>query len=362
MNKTAFAPNWASPPGDTLSDLLDERGITQKELSIKLGRSDKNLSQIVNGKAPITPDLALDLERVLGTPAHFWNSREARYREWLTRQSIAEPAEDDLAWARSFPYARMAQHGWIPAATNAREKFFNLLKFFGVVDRSAFIAWQATLSPMYRRSAASNLAKDNLIAAWLRQGEIEAADVETGQYSEKDFEAAVLEARKLTCQTPDEFDSILRKLFADAGVALLFIPELPSMGVSGATRWLGSKAVIQITLLYKTNDHFWFTIFHESCHILKHQKRAVFLETPGNTSVEEAEANEFAANLLIPPTAFREFIAERSFDGPSVRNFAESLGISPGIVVGRLQKERLIDWSALNNLKIRFQWVATRDD
>lgn len=357
MIKTEYNPTSYSPPGETLSDILEERGITQKELSIKLGRSDKNLSQIVNGKAPITPDLAMDLETVLGTPAHFWNNREARYREWLTRQSIAEPTEDDLEWARSFPYPKMASNGWIAAASSAREKFFNLLKFFGVVDRSAFIAWQATLSPMYRRSPASNVAKDNLIAAWLRQGELEAAQVETGPYSEKEFEAAVWEARKLTCDHPADFDPKLRRLFADAGVALLFIPELPSMGVSGATRWLGSKAVIQVTLLYKTNDHFWFTIFHESCHILKHQRRAVFLETPGNNSVEEAEANEFAANLLIPPGALRKFIEDSSFDKPSVVAFAESIGICPGVVVGRLQRERLISYgSPLGALKEKFRW------
>ncbi len=356
MTKTSFAPNWGSPPGDALSDLLEERGITQKELSIKLGRSDKNLSQIVNGKAPITSDFAIDLERVLGTPAHFWNSREARYREWISRQNITEPTEDDLGWARSFPYPSMVKNGWIAAAANVREKFFNLLKFFGVVDRAAFVAWQATLSPMYRRAVAST-EKDNLIAAWLRRGEIEAATVKTGAYSEGGFEAAISEARKLTRQDPETFDPQLKKLYAEAGVALLFVCELPSMGVAGATRWLGSKPVIQITLRYKTNDQFWFTIFHESCHILKHQKRVVFLETvKGAYSVEEAEANEFAADLLIPPRAYRMFIERKIFTSESVLEFAASVEICPGVVVGRLQRERHIHFGALNSLKVPLKW------
>ncbi len=357
MTKTEYNPTSYSPPGETLGDILEERGITQKELSIKLGRSDKNLSQIVNGKAPITPDLALDLERVLGTPAHFWNNREARYREWLTRQRIQEPDENDLAWARSFPYSKMAAKKWLVKASNAREKFFNLLKFFGVVDRAAFIDWQATISPMYRSSVSANGAKDNLVAAWLRQGELLAADVKTAPYSERNFEAAILEARKLTCLSPTEFDPMLRKLFADAGVALLFVPELPSMGVSGATRWLGPKAVIQITLLYKTDDHFWFTIFHESCHILKHHRRAMYLETPGNNSVQEAEANEFAANLLIPPDALKKFISAGALDQASTVAFAQSIGICPGVVVCRLQWDRVILYaSALNTLKAKYCW------
>lgn len=88
MPNLEYRPTSVSPPGETLNDLLEEKGISQKLLSLRLGRSDKNLSQIVNGKAPITPELALDLERVLGTPARFWLAREARYQEWLSRSSV----------------------------------------------------------------------------------------------------------------------------------------------------------------------------------------------------------------------------------------------------------------------------------
>lgn len=355
MLQTNYNPTSVTPPGETLSELLEERGLTQKELSLRLGRSGKNLSQIVNGKAPITPDLALDLERVLGTPAHFWNNRESRYREWLSRHSIPEPTEEDLAWARSFPYKHMADNGWLPAATSARDKFFNLLTFFGVVDCSAYIAWQATLRPMYRRSPAAS-TKEHLVAAWLRQGQIEAELVDAAHYEEHLFVNAVKVAREMTCQAPSEFVPKLKQLFAEAGVALLFVPELPSMGVSGATRWFGSKAVIQITLRYKTNDHLWFTIFHECCHILKHQKRAVFLESQGNQSVEEAEADQFAADTLIPPAKYRQFVSQGVFDARAVQAFAESVGICPGVVVGRLQKDKCIGWDCLNKLKVKLEW------
>ena len=358
MPNLEYKPTSVSPPGETLSDLLEERGISQKLLSLRLGRSDKNLSQIVNGKAPITPELALDLEKVLGTPARFWLAREARYQEWLSRSSVPGPTEEDLEWARSFTYKEMAQHGWVPPTSNACEKLGRLLTFFGVVDRSAFSAWTANLSPQYRRSE-TKVGKDHLIAAWLRRGELEAEDIETRDYEEKSFARAVHEALKLTCKSPREFVPELRESFARCGVVLLFVPELPGMGVSGATRWLTpSKALIQITLLYKYNDHLWFTIFHESCHILRHQKRAVYLETKGKKSSEELEADAFAANHMIPPAAFRRFLEVGAIDGTSVRAFAESLGISPGIVVGRLQKEQVIGWDTLNSLKVKFQWTS----
>ncbi len=358
MTNLNYNPTSVSPPGSTLCDLLDERGISQKVLSIRLGRSDKNLSQIVNGKAPITPELAIDLERVLGTPARFWLERESRYQEWLTRSSITEPTTEDLAWARSFPYPKMAKYGWMPPTTVAREKYYNLLHYFGVVSRSAFSAWAASLRPQFRRSVLTT-DKDHLIAAWLRQGELLAEDVDAGLYDEKAFGDAVDHARTLTCEAPSKFVSELRERFSRCGVVILFVPELPSMGVSGATRWITpSKALIQITLRYKTNDCLWFTVFHETCHILRHQKRAVYLETNGSKNAEELEADTFAANHLIPVHAYRTFSDRHDFERASIEAFAQTIGIAPGIVVGRLQKDSLLPWeSPLNLLKIKYQWA-----
>lgn len=357
MSNVDYRPTSVSPPGETLSELLEEKGISQKLLSLRLGRSGKNLSQIVNGRAPITPELAVDLERVLGTPARFWLAREARYQEWRTKSTLPEPSADDLDWVRCFPYLEMARRGWLPAATAGRERFQNLLRFFGVVNRSAYHAWADNLSPQYRRAEPRG-DKDHLIAAWLRRGEVEAEEIDTRDYDERSFAGAVGDALKLTRMGPREFVPRLRQSFAQSGVVILFVPELPGMGVSGATRWLTpSKALIQITLRYKSNDHLWFTIFHEACHILKHQKRVVYLETKGRKSDEELEADAFAANHLIPPATFTQFLEEGSFDGASVKAFAESLGISPGIVVGRLQKEAVIGWDTLNGLKSKFQWT-----
>ncbi|MXZ80410.1 MAG: HigA family addiction module antidote protein [Gammaproteobacteria bacterium] len=76
----AFTPNWASPPGDTIADVLKERGWTQAELAKRLGYSETHVSQLINGKASLTEDTAFRLESVLGSTAAFWLRREAFYR------------------------------------------------------------------------------------------------------------------------------------------------------------------------------------------------------------------------------------------------------------------------------------------
>src|SRR5699024_6913838 len=114
------------------------------------------------------------------------------------------------------------------------------------------------------------------------------------------FRQVLADARALTREKPDVFQPQLVTACAQAGVAVVFVPELEKSRASGCTRWLGDKAIIQLSLRYKTNDHLWFTFFHEAGHILKHGKKAVFLEGNGLCDEKEEEANAFAANLLIP--------------------------------------------------------------
>ena len=75
-----YTPDYVSPPGETLQEVLEERGMSQAELAERTGRPKKTINEIINGKAAITPETALQLERVLGIPASFWNNRERRYR------------------------------------------------------------------------------------------------------------------------------------------------------------------------------------------------------------------------------------------------------------------------------------------
>lgn len=86
-----FNPEWASPPGDTLLDLLEERGWTQQQLAAQMGCSTEQVGLLIDGKAPLTEGDALQLQRVLGIPAHFWLTREARYQ---ARLAPLIPAKD----------------------------------------------------------------------------------------------------------------------------------------------------------------------------------------------------------------------------------------------------------------------------
>lgn len=78
----------ATPPGATITEQLEERGMTQNEFSKRMGMSEKQISQLMNGDVRVTSDMAEKLESVLGVPADFWNKLESIYQEKLVKAKL----------------------------------------------------------------------------------------------------------------------------------------------------------------------------------------------------------------------------------------------------------------------------------
>ena len=179
-------------------------------------------------------------------------------------------------------------------------------------------------------------------------------------YDESRFKHAVRSIRELTRQPVDKALQRTERLCNEAGVALALVRPLPKTALSGAAWWISPrKAVIQLSARHKSDDHLWFSFFHEAAHVLLHSKKSVFVdETNGDDTGLEAEANEWASNILVSRRAWKQFIAAPLFSEHAVKEFADEQGIAPGIVVGRLQHRRLLPWTHLNGLKVKLIWTA----
>lgn len=366
MGKTAeneYTPTTVTPPGGTIKDILDEQGMTQAELAERMGRSEKFISNLINGEATLSQTVALELERVLNVPAHFWNNREQQYREALARKKEHSRAGSFVDWMRDcIPVRDMIQFGWIDDKDDRAEQVKAVLGFFGVNSPEE---WESIwLNPETRAAFRKTLAfasEPGAVATWLRYGERRAKELGCAPYDREAFKQTLQEIRTLSHTPPDDFDHVMQERCRDAGVALVFTPQVEGARISGATRWIGkSTPLIQMSLRYKTDDHFWFTFFHEAGHVLLHGKRDVFLEdTEGDEATEkEQEANDFASDFLIPPKAYNAFVEADTFTRSAVRSFADEQEIAPGIVVGRLQHDGHLGWRThLNRLKRSLQWV-----
>src|SRR5206468_3775093 len=123
-----------TPPGATLLETLEALGMTQSELAERMGRPTKTVNEIINGKAAITPETALQLERVLGVPARFWSNRERHYREHLAQIEEEGKLQANVNWLNELPVKHMINLGWVRRCDTKVEQIRELLHFFGVAS------------------------------------------------------------------------------------------------------------------------------------------------------------------------------------------------------------------------------------
>jgi Zn-dependent peptidase ImmA (M78 family) len=116
-----------------------------------------------------------------------------------------------------------------------------------------------------------------------------------------------------------------------------------------------TRALIQLSVRYKWEDVFWFSFFHEAGHLMLHGKRDVFVDQERSGTPDEEEANTFAANLLIPSEHEGELLRIRELAGALA--LARKLEVPPGIVIGRLQREKLLPYTVGPRYRRRFQLV-----
>jgi HTH-type transcriptional regulator / antitoxin HigA len=360
--KQSFTPDAVTPLGDTLREMLEHAGMTQVELAERTGLDKKTINLIVQGKAPVTQETALAFEKVFGMPARFWMVLETQYAEQQAREQQRQSQSKCLAWARLFPYSQMCKWKWVAPAESNKEKVQHLLSFFGVAAPENFDSVYGELSLSYRKSPRVK-KKAELLAAWLRAGELEAVKTQTApEFDEQLFVRTLHKIRELiTLEDPNDIVAKIKTLCAEAGVIFVMVPELPGLGISGVMRWLSKRPLIQQCLRFRTNDQFWSTFFHEARHVLQKCKKEIFVEGEGLKAERldcEQDANDFAGEFLISSAEYEAFRAAKPRPTSSdIRMFASSIGVHPAIVVGRLQRDEVLSWShPAKDLKIKYVW------
>jgi HTH-type transcriptional regulator/antitoxin HigA len=345
-DRYAYTPDEVLPPGETLRETLDALDMSQAQLAARTGLSTKHVNQIIQGHAVLTHETAIALERATAVPARFWNTLEANYRDHLSREEERKSLAAHLDWLKRMPISALRKLGKITAQPGDKARTLQqALHFFGVAHVDAWEEVWANPTANYLKSAAFKVDA-GAMAAWLRLGELEAAKIPCAPFDRAKLKALLPKLRALTVLRPAEFSTRMREMCASAGVAVVFVAEITGCRASGATRWLSPvKAVVQLSLRGKRNDKLWFAFFHEIGHVLYHGKRSVFIDVMdkggGGTGSrdEEDEANRFAADLLIPGSHKAELMKLNVWNTAQIRDFANRLGIAPGIVAGRLQHE-----------------------
>ena len=361
--QTGFAPQWASPPGETIADFLVARGWTPTELATRLEESTTAVEQLLSGAMPITVGLARRLNQVIGSSVSFWLARDLQYREDLQRIQAMT-----TAWTDALPTAQMIEWGWVDA--HAGNDFKSLLDFFAV---PSVPAWNQQYSGIFEsvafRTSASFEPDYGATVSWLRQGERLAAHIECEPWDPDRLLATLRSVRKLTrVGKPQRFVPKLRSSLAKCGVAVAIVRPPEGCRASGAAVWLSStKALVILSARHLADDHFWFTFYHECGHLLLHGDRELFIDeeysdlatltAPRADGDQESEANSFVIEELLT-REIEKALQRVELSYEAVLRLSARAGIAPGILVGQLQKSGRLGHDRLNKLKRRYRWAG----
>ncbi len=257
--------------------------------------------------------------------------------------------------AKTVPTKELVERGHLEANKDKVVMLRETLSFYGVSSVQAWSDVWASPAVAARRSPCFE-SRPGDASAWIRQGELQAHEIECGRFDKKKFKQSLKEIHSLTREQPEVFAPEMQRLCAESGVAVVFVREMKKVPWSGATKWLTPrKAMILLSLRGKGEDKFWFSFFHEAGHVINDKKKDLLINDGSCDDPREVKADQFASDILIPEhhnTAIRLIRSKAE-----VVNMAEELSVSVGIVAGRYQF-LTGKWNFFNGLIRKLKWAC----
>ena len=348
-----YYPESVTHPSEFLIEALEEKNMNAKEFAVKTGKPENTISAVLKAKSSITPIMAILFEQVLNIPAHFWMESQKNYDEYKARLDYQVSINNAKEWVKGFPYAKMANLGWIEKTRKIEEKVINIFNYFGVASQKGFEDYYFNQKTQVSfRISLKNQENALAIASWLRHGELQAEKMNVANYNSTELKKTIPIIKDLMVRHPNDFFTELQSICSKVGVKVVYTPCLPKAPIHGSTRWLGGSPLIQLSGRYKRNDIFWFTLFHEIGHIILHGKKYISIENidiDGEIKEYENEADDFASNCLLSKEQEKEILKNKKLFSDDIIVYARKFGTHPACIIGRLQHLKKIKFGVGND-------------
>ncbi|MBC8531822.1 HigA family addiction module antitoxin [Gehongia tenuis] len=357
-NKVEYRDIIAFHPGYYINDLIEELGITQNELAKRLETSGKTVSKLINGQIDLSDQLAYGLSVMTGSSVDVWLNLQKAYKEKLLIIEGRKKMDEQQEVLDMMDYSYFERLGLVPKAKDKVQKILNLCSYFKISNLE--VLSQPDLFASFK-TGISNVQKKNIVNAnaWVQTAINIGMGKEVAAFNSKRLEEQIETIRSMTLKEPNEFAPELNRILAECGVALIFLPTLKNSGINGAVKWVNDKVILALNDRRKYADLFWFALFHEIGHVMQKRKKLFistnyeYIET--DKKLEE-EADNFARDTLIPARQYAEFVGmDRFYTREEITDFAKKISIHPGIVVGRLQHDRKVDFRKFNDMRIQYR-------
>lgn len=349
-------------PGYYVAEIIEDMGVSQAEFAIRLGTTGKTLSQLVNAQINLSNDLAEKLSAMLGTSIEFWLNLQSTFDEKVIEIDRMQAIDAQVEILSMLDYPYFVKYNFVPAAKTIKEKIQNLCGFFKISDLR--VLRQPDFLVNFR-TGVTTVEEKHIInsRAWLQTALNKAATVKTQPFDAEKLKAYIHEIRGMTVQEPEVFLPRLQEIFNECGIVFVLLPYLKNSGINGAVKWINSERVVLAMNDRRLNaDTFWFSLFHEIKHVLQQKTKTVFVSSSVREMKEmddkfESEADTFAQNTLIPYSAYRVWRPSKYTSDAEIIDFAQKVGIHPGVVAGRLQHDHIIAPNRCSALKEQYKIV-----
>lgn len=336
-------------PGETLKEILEERDMSQKELSLRTGFSGKHISTVLNGEKNISVSFAKKLEYALNIDAEFWMNLQNQYdKELIEFDELHSISEEEVSIFKSLKdiFAYIVEKGFISDIKQKEQSILELRKFFNVSNLDSI---PSIVSAGAFRAQTSVNYDPYVLFAWLKICESLSEKIETEYVPQEEQLEKLLslcpKIKELSLLPQEKFITELQNYFSSCGIAFVIIPAFEGAPIQGFIKTnQDGKTTIGMTFRQKRADIFWFTLFHEIGHFINGDSKQKFIDFESVENTRETKADNFAQKMLLDSSAYSQFVNENNVSLKRIISFAESQNVAPSIVIGRLQHDKVIGW------------------
>jgi HTH-type transcriptional regulator/antitoxin HigA len=352
-------------PVEAIQFRMEQQALRPKDLISYLGSASR-VSEVLSGKRPLSMEMVRKLHIGLVIPAEVL-VQESKPLAAPESNRASERLSSAISKLRTDVFKEAVKRKWFSGfrgdLKQAKQKAVSLWQEFLCfgTDPGAVFA--------FNRQSIRGKKADNEFAllAWRTRILRSAAKKKLRtKFEATDVTDEYLRSLAALSRVPEGPRLAIEEL-EKCGIAIVIEPHLPTTHLDGAAMKLANGTpVIGLTLRFDRLDNFFFCLFHELGHIVKHistGKAELFLDDLEQRSTEklEKEADDFALKHLVPEKEWQQFCAADDFSPENVRRVAKRLGIHGAILAGRLRKQKN-DFQLLSRLvheaKIRQSFAA----
>ena len=361
VKKTGISLDLIIHPGETIADVLEERGLTQAELAARTGVTPAYISNVISGKKNISANFAMSLEYALGVPKSFWLNLQANYDAELLEYNEEHTITDEEKEVRkklSDIIKFLRELLMIPEKQSINENILSLRSVFQV---SNLCNLKDLVPPGAFRLATNTTVDPYVLGAWLRICQMSAKREHENEFDADKVHLLVAELKSIMVDETCDLQTQLTSTMMKYGIDFSVVHNFRGAPVHGyICQKSENRYQMALTIRGAYADIFWFSLFHELGHIVNGDvsKTQKFIDVVEQEQTSrEIAADKFATNALINQSDYIRFIRARNFSIGSIKQFAKSQKIMPYMIIGRLQKEGLIPYNWFSEHKTRYKWA-----